>query len=193
MASITAFLEGKLKLQVNSAKSAVGFVEERQFLGYRLLRGGGLGVAPKSVVRMKNRVRQLTRRNRSQRFSQFIADLNSFLTGWMTYFKLASCKGLLRNLDEWIRRKLRCVRLKQCKRAWPMAKFLMSCSLKEWDAWLLALSGKGWWRKALTPQANHAMNLQWFRDHGLVNLTERYKMLNVNGNRRGTEQVCPVV
>ena len=193
MASMTAFLEGTLKLKVNREKSAVAYVQERQFLGYRLLSGGRLGVAPKSVVRLKDRVRQITKRNRSQRFGQFIADLNSYLSGWVTYFKLASCKGLLQGLDEWIRRKLRCVRLKQCKRAWPMAKFLMSCGLKEEWSWLLALSSKGWWHKALTPQANHAMSLKWFKDLQLISLSERYQSFNVNGNRRGTEQVCPVV
>ncbi|MBD3165287.1 group II intron reverse transcriptase/maturase, partial [bacterium] len=135
MASITAFLEGTLKLKVNREKSAVAYVEERQFLGYRLLRGGRLGVAPKSVTRLKDRVRQITKRNRPRRFQQFIEDLNSYLSGWLTYFKLASCKALLHDLDEWIRRKLRCVRLKQCKRVWPMAKFLMSCGLKEEWSW----------------------------------------------------------
>ncbi len=193
MASITAFFEGTLKLKVNREKSAVAFVEERQFLGYRLLRGGKLGVAPKSVARLKDRVRWITKRNRSQRLTQFIVDLNSYLSGWVTYFKLASCKALLCDLDAWIRRKLRCVRLKQCKRAWPTAKFLMSCGLKEEWSWLLALSSKGWWHKALTPQANHAMNLQWFKEQQLISLSERYTSFNVHGNRRGTEQVCPVV
>ena len=179
MASISSFLERKLKLQVNQKKSAVAFIEERQFLGYRLLRGGRLGIAPKSVIRMKDRVREITKRNRSQTFSNFIRDLNSYLTGWISYFKLASCRNLLKDLEKWIRRKLRCVRLKQCKRAWPIAKFLMSRGLSKDMGLILGGSSKGWWRKANTPPAKHAMNIHWFKDQGLISLTERYALLNV--------------
>ena len=91
-----------------------------------------------------------------------------------TYFRYAACKSHLQRLDEWMRRKLRCVRLKQRKRAKPIADFLQGLGVPEWGAWILALSGKGWWRKAGTPQANQAMNIAWFKAQGLVNLSERY-------------------
>ena len=106
-----------------------------------------------------------------------IAELNSFLTGWVTYFRYAACKKHLQRLDEWIRRKLRCVRLKQRKRAKPIADFLRQLGVPEWRAWLLALSGKGWWRMAGSPQATEAMTIKWFREQKLVSLTERYATL----------------
>jgi RNA-directed DNA polymerase len=177
MTSVTTFVEKRLRLRVNRDKSAVAHVSERKFLGYRLLSGGKLGIAPKSLARAKDRIRQITRRNRGISLERMIGELNSFLTGWLTYFRYAACKGHLRRLDEWVRRKLRCVRLKQRKRAKPIADFLQSLGVPEWRAWILALSGKGWWRRAGSPQAAEAMPVAWFRDQGLVCLTERYAAL----------------
>ena len=177
MASVTEYLEGKLRLRVNREKSAVAHVEERKFLGHRLLTGGRLGIAPQSLARMKERVRGITRRNRGVRLEQMIQEMNKFLTGWVTYYRYAECKTHLKRLDEWIRRKLRCVRLKQLKRTKAIADYLRRLGVPEWRAWLLALSGKGWWRKAGSPQANEAMTTAWFREQGLVSLSERYATL----------------
>jgi RNA-directed DNA polymerase len=177
MASVTRFLEEELQLRVNRGKSAVAPVQERQFLGYRILRGGRPAIAPRSLERAKRRIRQITRRNRGISLEQMIGGLNSYLTGWVTYFRYAACKGHLQRLDEWIRRKLRCVRLKQRKRAKPLADFLQSLGVPEWSAWILALSGKGWWRKSGTPQASQAMSIAWFKAAGLVSLSERYAEL----------------
>jgi len=177
MASVTRFLEGELRLRVNREKSAAALVQERQFLGYRILWDGRLAIAPRSLERAKRRIREITRRNRGISLERMIGELNSYLTGWVTYFRYAACKRHLRRLDEWIRRKLRCIRLKQRKRAKPIADFLQSLGVPEWNAWILALSGKGWWRKSGTPQANQAMSIAWFRAQGLVSLSERYAEL----------------
>jgi len=177
MASVAQFLEERLRLQVNREKSAVAFVEERQFLGYRILRDGRLGIAPRSLERAKRRIREITRRNRGISLERMIGELNSFLTGWVTYFRYAACKAHLRRLDKWIRRKLRCVRLKQRKRAKPIADFLQSLGVSRGSAWMLALSGKGWWRKSGTTQAHQAMDIAWFNAQGLVSLSLRYAEL----------------
>lgn len=177
MQSITHFLENKLRLRVNAAKSAVAYVQERKFLGYRLSPAGALGIAPASVKRVKERIRQITRRNRGASMETVISELNRYLTGWVTYFRYARCRTHLKQLDEWLRRRLRCYRLKQRKRAKPIADFLMEQGVPEWRSWLLALSGKGWWRMSGTPQANEAMPIQWFKKVGLINLTTRYLLL----------------
>jgi RNA-directed DNA polymerase len=101
---------------VNRDKSAVAPVGERKFLGHRLLLNGKLGIAPKSVKRAKEKIRQITSRNRGASFAQVILELNLFLVGWLTYYRLAAFRGELIRMDEWIRRKLRCYRLKQRKR-----------------------------------------------------------------------------
>src|SRR5262245_20194036 len=184
MAWIVAFIEGKLRLKVNRAKSAVAAVEERSFLGYRLLPGGRLGLAPKSLTRVKERLRGITRRNRGIALERMIGEVNSFIIGWVTYFRHAACKQTLTDLDEWLRRKLRCVRLKQLKRPKPIIAFLVKRGVEVWSAVRLARSGKGWWRRSLSPPAHKAMPNAWFEEIGLVSLSDRYMALQPAGNRR---------
>lgn len=186
MASVTAFLEGNLRLRVNRDKSAVAPVEERAFLGYRLWYTGGLGIAPKSLSRMKDRLRAITRRNRGIPFKTMIAQVNAFTMGWVTYYRLAREVRALRQTDQWLRRKLRCARLKQCKRKRSTAHFLRKCGVPATRAWLLAGSGKGWWRMAGSPPAAEAMTIAWFTNQRLVSLADHHAALNITGNRRGT-------
>jgi len=193
MASVARFIEKRLKLKVSASKSAVAPTDKRSFLGYRILWDGRLTIAPKSLKRAKDRIRKITRRNRGMSFERMIGELNRFLTGWVVYFRHAHAKSALARMDGWTRRKLRCMRLKQRKRPKAIADFLMREGVPEWRAWLLACSGKGWWRMSGSPQANEAMTIAWFKDQGLVNLAERYEALKAKGNRRGTENVCPVV
>jgi RNA-directed DNA polymerase len=119
-------------------------------------------------------------------FESRIFRLNQYLTGWLGYFQLAQCKTLLEELDGWLRRKLRCIRLKQCKRTKAIADFLQENRVSEDQAWRVALSGKGWWRLALTPQSNLAMSKDWFSEQGLISMAERYIELKTERNRRGT-------
>jgi RNA-directed DNA polymerase len=156
----------------------VAFITERKFLGHRLLPGGGLGIAPQSLDRARGRLRQITRRNRGVSLAEVIGELNLFLTGWVTFFRHAACKSHLQRLDEWIRRKLRCLRLKQCKRTKPIADFLQRLGVPQRRAWIGALSGKGWWRVSGSPPATEGMSLAWFESQGLVSLTARYEQLN---------------
>jgi len=177
MASVTRFVEKRLRLRVNRSKSAVAHVSERKFLGYRLLAGGRLAMAPASLKRAKGRIREITRRSRGVSLGRVISELNAFLTGWVTYFRYASAKKHLSRLDEWIRRRLRCVRLKQRKRDRSVTSLLVSLGVSPVRARRLGGSGSGWWRMAGCPQAAEAMSLQWFKDKKLVSLTERYLTL----------------
>jgi RNA-directed DNA polymerase len=177
LASVTKFLEGKLKLRVNREKSAAALVRDRKFLGYRLLPGGTLTIAPKSLDRARNRIREITRRNRGVSFERMLGELNSFLTGWVTYYRHAKAKEALRDLDSWIRVKLRCVRLKQRKRAKPIADFLHGLGVPWNRCWTTAACGKGWWRMAHTPAAQQGMSNAWFGQLGLTSLSARYLSL----------------
>jgi RNA-directed DNA polymerase len=177
MASVTRFVEKRLRLRVNRTKSAVAHVSERKFLGYRLLAGGRLAMAPASLERAKGRIREITRRSRGISLERVISELNAFLTGWVTYFRYASAKKHLRRLDEWIRKRLRCVRLKQRKRGRSVTSLLVSLGVPHERARWLGGSGSGWWRMAGCPQAMEAMGLQWFKEQKLVSLTERYLSL----------------
>jgi RNA-directed DNA polymerase len=174
LASVTGYLEGTLRLRINREKSAVAHVEERKFLGHRLLRGGELGVAPKSVARVKDRIRQITRRNRGIEIEEMVGELNSFVTGWVAYFRFAKCKTLLVELESWIRRKLRCVRLKQLKRTKTLGEFLQRRGVPPRHAWMTASSGKGWWHLSACPAVNTAMNQTWIESLGLANFRQLY-------------------
>jgi RNA-directed DNA polymerase len=192
MASLTAFLEEKLKLRVNREKSAVAPVGRRKFLGYRLLGCGRLTVAPKSWDRFKERIRAITRRNRGVAAERVISELNSFTTGWVTYFRLAECKTRLREMDEWVRHKLRCYRLKQLKRRGTILRYLMARGVPRDSAVPTASSGKGWWRLAGTPAVHRAMNNARLAKAGLRSLTDRYLVLRGN-ETAGCDTARPVV
>src|SRR6266446_7955019 len=177
MESVTRFLEETLQLRVNREKSAVAPVGERKFLGHRLLLNGKLGISPKSIQRAKDRIREKTRRNRGVSLAQVIVELNLFLIGWVTYYRYAACRFQLERLDEWTRRKLRCYRLKQCKRGKTVARFLQRLGASPSLAHRVASSGKGWWRLSFTRPAHQAMSAEWFATQGLVSLVLKYDLL----------------
>lgn len=177
MESVRKFLETKLKLQINEEKSAVSRVEERQFLGYRIGRDGHLSASKESLKRMKNKVRQLTKGNLGISLESIIKPLNRYLPGWLQYFSLTEGTRLFRDLDSWIRRRLRCYRLKQRKRKWSIATWLMKLGVSRQNAWLLAKSSKSWWRKSHNPIINTAMPNSWFETLGLFSLYEKAKAL----------------
>ena len=193
LASITEFLERKLKLKVNRAKSACDLVSRRQFLGYRFSEEGSILLSPKIVEGLKRKVRTLTYRNRGCSLSKVIKELTVYLRGWLHYFKLAKARKLMQGFDEWIRRRLRCYRLKQRKRRWPIAKWLMQMGVKERTAWQLAMSSKGWWRLSLTPAINQALPIVWFKEQGLQSLLELYDQLNVKPEPPYATNACTVV
>ena len=178
MESVSNFIESKLKLIVNKEKSQVCEVNQTKFLGYTIQRDGTLSIATKSIDRFKEKVRSITKRNRGVKFEQVIAELISVMRGWLNYFHHARCKSLFKNLDSWIRRKLRCYRLKQCKRTITLQQFLKSRGVETWQSWILALSGVGHWRKSGCPQAHQALSKKWFDEIGLYNLTLNYEKLN---------------
>jgi RNA-directed DNA polymerase len=178
MISIRKFLEKKLRLKLNEKKSKVAKVEECKFLGYKLLNDGRLVLAEESVKRFRNKIRQITKRNRGRKLEEIVNQLNVVLTGWVGYFRLTEYPKQLSDLDGWVRRKLRCYRLRQRKRSWPIAKFLMKLGIPRHNAWNTAKSGKDWWRLSCTPILHMALNKAWFDKLGLVSLQRRSDMLN---------------
>lgn len=177
LGSVCSYLTDKLKLKVNEQKSKVCASSATKFLGFTILDCGMITIANQSIERLKQKVRKLTQRNRGINFEKLISSLTPVLRGWLNYFRIARCKKLLRNLDAWIRRKLRCYRLKQCKRVITLKRLLKCLGVPNWQSWILALSGKGWWRMSGCPQVHQAMNLRWFKDLGLYDLSMNYILL----------------
>lgn len=178
MESLSNFIENKLKLLVNREKSQVCQVNQTKFLGHTIQIDGNLSIAKKSVERFKEKIRKITKRNRGIKFEQIIAELIPVIRGWLNYFHKARCKSLLKELDSWIRRKLRCYRLKQCKRVFTLQQFLKSRGVETWQSWILASSGKGYWRKSGCPQMHQALSIKWFDEVGLYNLSLNYTRFN---------------
>lgn len=118
MDSVTRFVEGKLKLKVNREKCAVDRPWNRKFLGFSFLRDirATIRLAPQTILRFKEKVRELTNRTRSMSMENRIMLLNRYLMGWIGYFRLASEKGHCEKFDQWIRRRLRMCLWKQWKR-----------------------------------------------------------------------------
>jgi RNA-directed DNA polymerase len=172
--SIKAFLEKKLKLKVNEQKSAVSLVNERKFLGYRILRDGRLSLSPEALSRMKDKVRHLTKRSQGRSIEEVIETLNTYLRGWTSYFRLSTSKRLWQELDGWIRHRLRSYRLKQRKQGSSIAQMLISMGISGKEARQIGSSGKGVWRLSLTRPVQRALNNAWFRSQGLISIEERW-------------------
>lgn len=174
MASMIDFIENKLKLKVNREKSGVKHCSEVKFLGYTLMSDGGIRVADKSITRLKNRIREITQRNRGVRFEAIIKELNTVIIGWSNYYKLANTwLTTFRSIDEWIRRKLRCYRLKQCGRRYCIFKFLRALAIPERKSWNAIMYAHGWWHLSSKIAISQAMNLKWFLQLGLQSLYVR--------------------
>ena len=177
MASIVDFIEKKLKLKVNREKSGVRHCSDVKFLGYTLMSGGEIRVADKSIDRLKCRIREITRRNRGVKFEQVIKELNLTIIGWTSYFKLAnSWLNTFSALDGWIRRKLRCYRLKQCGRRYTIFKFLRNLDIPDGKCWNVVMYSHGWWQMSKKTIVGLAMNLNWFAQYGLQSLYLRMKV-----------------
>jgi len=177
MASVTDFIERKLKLKVNHEKSGVRHCSDVKFLGYTLLPEGGIRVADKSIDRLKDRIREITRRNRGVRFEQIIKELNLTIIGWTNYFRLANIwLTNFRDLDGWIRRRLRCYRLKQCGRRYAIFKLLRSFDIPESKSWNVVMYSQGWWQMSKKLAVGQAMNPNWFIQQGLQSLYLRMKV-----------------
>ena len=149
-----------------------------------MLSGGELGVAPQSQERLKDTLRELTSRSAGQSLPKVIQPVNQKFTGWIQYFRMARMKSFMQDIGQWLRRRLRCLRLKQCKRTSAIARFLMELGESRDSAWKLAASGKGWWRMADTPQSHRAMSLSWFKDTGLLDPEAVYHFVETLVNWR---------
>ena len=182
LTSITRYLEKRLRLKVNREKSAVGRPWVRKFLGYSMtwhIRPR-LKVAPESVQKLKGHIRELLRKGRGRRVGRVIAELAPLLTGWTEYFKLATVKNTFEQLDEWLRRKLRCILWWQWKKPRTRAKRLMERGIDQIRAYASAYNGRGPWWNAGASHMNAAVPAKWFAQQELVSLLARYRSFNLS-------------
>lgn len=177
--SLMKYLEGDMKLKVNRQKSQIVRCWGMNFLGHGIHIDGNLILSRSSEARLKDKLRQITRRNRGRSFAQIIKEVNVYMRGWLHYFRNGKMKGKLRVLWSWLKHRLRCYRLKQCKRAKGIARWLQKLGVPKNRSWTTAGSRRGWWRKAGSPATHEGMNNNWFAGQGLIDVLTIYSRLHV--------------
>ena len=169
MRNVTRYLSDTLRLTVNANKSAVDRPANRKFLGFTVSkRGAKIKVADKAIEKLKHTIRELTRRTRGHRLSDIVQELKTALTGWKAYFGIAEVLSPLRDIDKWVRRRLRCYLWKQ----WGSAGYreLRKRGISVREAWNTSKSAHGPWRLSKTPALSLALPLKLFRQMGLPEL-----------------------
>jgi RNA-directed DNA polymerase len=171
-ASLTAWLSRKLKLTVNEAKSAVGRPWARKFLGFSFTRHWEpkRRIAPAALVRFKERVRELTGRNRGVSVERMVEDLGRYMCGWRGYFGFCQTPKVLGDLDSWVRRRLRSVHWKQWRRGRTRFAELVKRDVGRGLAARTAGSSHGPWNLSRSPALSYALPNAYFDGLGLPRL-----------------------
>lgn len=176
MDSVSRFLAERLKLKVNRSKSAVDRPWNRSYLGYSMTfhKAPRLKVAPASVKRHKDKLKGILRRGRGKRLATVIGELKPVIRGWLNYYRYAAVKGIFEELDQWLRRKLRCILWRQWKRPWTRAKRLMQRGLAKAHALRSAYNGRGPWWNAGASHMHLAFPASYFSKAGLVGYMNQF-------------------
>jgi group II intron reverse transcriptase/maturase len=185
MASITAFIEKRLRLQVNAGKSAVARPEERHFLGFRLKREPMEGnvevlLSTRTKERIDSKIRELTPRNWGQSLNRCIGEINEYLVGWMGFFAIctAGVERTLNGLDAHIRRRLRAIQLAHWKTKRTIVRKLLQLGVKFHIARRHTYEGRhSRWAMSRSPAVHQGLRNAYFAERGLVSLAERWEML----------------
>ena len=179
--SIVRFIEGKLSLKVNREKTCVAYFNQVKYLGYALYRSKGecrFRVHPESVKAMKGRVRELTARSNAMSNECRPQAVTRFVRGWINYFKLADMKKLLRDVDQWMRRRIRMVYWKQWKKNRTRFKMLQKCGIERGKAWEFANTRKAYWRVANSPIMARAIKTEQLRRKGYLFFSDCYEQVH---------------
>lgn len=170
--NLTCFLSDSLRLKVNTHKSGVKRPWEVNFLGFTFTRKRGfkIKVSEKSERKLKAKVKEVSRRTRGQKVAQVILELRITLLGWKAYFGINEVTSRLRDLDKWIRRRLRSYIWKQ----WGRSGYrnLRRLGIDRWLAWNTAKSAHGPWRLSASPALYRALPNRYFKNLGLPSLID---------------------
>ena len=180
--NLLPYIEGKLFLKVNTEKTSVAQISKIKFLGYSFYRYKGecqLRVHPKSVLKMKGKLKELTSRSNGWGNERRKESLKQYIVGWVNYFKLANMKGLLKETDKWYRRRLRMVIWKQWKRTRTKLRNLIKLGINKFKAWEYANTRKGYWRIAKSPILDRTVTAERLKQAGYIFLSDYYRKVKV--------------
>jgi len=184
LANIVPFIENKLFLKVNKDKTVVDYVGKIKFLGMSFYQYKGkarVRIHPKSVAKMKAKIRQMTARSNGWGNEERIETLKQYIRGWVNYFKIADIKSLLKGIDEWMRRRIRMIFWKQWKKVKTKFERLQKLGLDKQKAWEFANTRKGYWRTANSPILHRTLQNDVLKRMGYLSFSDYYrKVTGVN-------------
>jgi RNA-directed DNA polymerase len=181
LTNIIPFIENKLFLKVNKEKTLVAYISNIKFLGYSFYvrnKEGRLRLHPKTITKMKARIKELTSRSNGWGNARRKEKLRQYITGWVNYFKLADMKSLLSKVDEWYRRRLRMVIWKQWKRIKTRLRNLIKLGIDKHKAWEHANTRKSYWRTANNPFVKQSISSDRLKQAGFIFFTDYYRYVN---------------
>jgi hypothetical protein len=184
MASVVRFIESRLRLKVNTAKSAVARPSERHFVGFTFWRKKHVAVklSERSRDRIDERIRELTPRNWGGKLETCIKRLNGYLRGWIGFFGLSCTKDVIQNLqvlDSHIRRRLRALLLRQWRRKRSIARRLIRLGVSKPTAWGTVYNGhRSLWTLSHMAAVERALGIEYFRERGLVPIEDLFRDIN---------------
>ena len=179
MKSITNIIENELKLKVNRNKSNVDLVSRRKFLGFSFYfaeGGAKIRIHEKSIIRFKDKIREITNKNKGISMDYRLIKLNDMIIGWVNYFKIANASRKLMELDKWIRRRLRACMWKQWKKVRTRYRNLIKFGIPKPKAYQYSNTRKGYWRISNSPILNKIFNNKYFEILGLISMTKVYQV-----------------
>ena len=179
--SIKQLIEKKLKLKINESKSAVDMVTRRKFLGFSFyfVKGGvEIRVHQKSYSRLKEKIRAVTNRNTGISMEVRLKRLGEITTGWINYYGIAKGLAKLKEIEGWIRRRLRACIWKQWKKIGTRYKNLTKLGVPNWKAWEYANTRKGYWRISNSPIVATTLGNKYLEELGYKSITKRYQLIH---------------
>ena len=179
--NISTFIESRLHLKVNREKTEVSYVGKVKYLGYSFYVMSGkcrLRLHPKSVAKMKAKLKELTSRSNGWGYARLKGKLNLYIIGWMNYFKLADMRNVLETTDKWLRHRIRSYVWKSWKKIGTKFKNLMKCGIDKWKAWQWANTRSGYWNVAGSPILSRAMSTERLKLQGYPCLVDLYVKLH---------------
>ena len=184
MASLIRYCEGQLQLIVNRAKSRAAPLKSCMFLGYQLNNRAKLAWTDKAHHRFKERIKEITSRNRGHNVQTVINELNLYVRGWLNYYKLSSTYSAAKDLAEWIRRRVRLYYWKQWKQPRTRRRNLLALGADPATVHMATRSRKGYWRMSQNEIVRYALNNRWLEEQGVPDMRAIWIVLHYGPDAR---------
>jgi RNA-directed DNA polymerase len=184
LASLVRYCEGRLQLIVNRAKSRAAPLKQCTFLGYRIDNKGTLAWTEKAQHRFKERIREITSRNRGHKVQTVIDELRLYVRGWLNYYKLSSTYKEVLALSVWVRRRVRLYYWKQWKQPRTRRRNLLALGADPATVHMATRSRKGYWRMSQNEIVRHALNNRWLEEQGVPDMRAAWIVLHYGPKAR---------